>query len=200
MTRARDWYHEMAAGLLYIHSRLNANTRKTLEASSFVYALIELLSEKGLVDIDALDRRKEVVSERLMAKLRENGTGTVLQDPEYDKYTFQDGVEIACKDRVHLCRAACCRLPFALSKQDIREGIVRWELGHPYLIAHNGEGTCYHLNRETRTCEVWDNRPVPCRGFDCRHDERIWRDFEKKEVNPEVTRPDWPGCLAEPAR
>ena len=37
-------------------------------------------------------------------------------------------------DRVHLCKASCCRLPFALSRQDVEEGIVRWDLGQPYLI------------------------------------------------------------------
>jgi Fe-S-cluster containining protein len=193
MTRSRDWYREVADGLLYTHGRLNANTQKTLEASSFLYALIELLGEKGLLDIGELDRRKEAVSERLMARLRQNGTGTVLQDPEYDKYTFEAGVVIDCEHRVDLC----CRLPFALSKQDIREGVVRWELGQPYLIAHDGEGTCCHLDPETRACEVWEKRPVPCRGFDCRNDARIWRDFEKREINPDVTRPDWPACLAE---
>ena len=45
---------EMAEGLLYTHTRLNANTSKTLEATSFLYALIELLGEKGLVSIEEL--------------------------------------------------------------------------------------------------------------------------------------------------
>ncbi len=34
---------EITRGLLYTHTRINANTTRTLEASSFLYALIELL-------------------------------------------------------------------------------------------------------------------------------------------------------------
>ena len=41
----RDLRQEVAEGLLYAHSRLNANTGKTLEAASFLYALVELLSD-----------------------------------------------------------------------------------------------------------------------------------------------------------
>ena len=33
---------QIAEGLLYTHSRLNANTSKTLEATAFLYALVEL--------------------------------------------------------------------------------------------------------------------------------------------------------------
>lgn len=38
---------EVADGLLYTHSRANSNTSRLLEATSFLYALIELLAENG---------------------------------------------------------------------------------------------------------------------------------------------------------
>lgn len=199
LNRRHTLRQEVAEGLLYAHSRLNANTSKTLEVASFLYALVELLDEKGLTAIEELDERKRVVGERLMEQFRQNGSGVVLQDPEYDKYTFQDGAEIDCASRVHLCHAACCRLPFALSKQDIREGIVHWDLGQPYLIAHNGNGTCCHLDCDALACTVWEHRPVPCRGFDCRQDERVWLDFESMVVNPDIGREDWPQCLVQEA-
>ena len=187
----------MVDGLLYTRSRANANTTKTLEAASFLYALVELLSEKGLITVEELDERKRAVGQRLVEQFRRKGNGVMLQDPEYDKYSFEQEVEIDCDSRVHLCRAACCRLPFALSKQDIREGIVRWDLGQPYLIAHNGDGTCCHLDCVTQTCPVWEHRPVPCRAFDCRQNKRIWLDFENMIVNPAIRRPDWPHCVSE---
>ena len=190
-------HQEMAKGLLYAHSRLNANTRKTLEAASFLYALVELLSEKGLLTIEELDERKRVVGQRLAEQFRLNGNGLMLQDPEYDKYAFEQEVEIDCASRVHLCRAACCWLPFALSKQDIREGIVHWDLGQPYLIARNGNGACCHLDPTTQACTVWAQRPVPCRAFDCRKDKRIWLDFERMVINPDIYRDDWPRCLVQ---
>ena len=191
-----DLRRKMAEGLLYAHSRLSANTGKTLEATSFLYALIELLSEKGLISIDELDERKRAVGQRLMEQLREKGTGVVFQDPEHDKYAFDNQAEIDCAGRIPLCHATCCRLPFALSKQDVREGIVRWDLGQPYMIDQGADGCCNHLDRSARACTIWNNRPVPCRGFDCRKDKRIWLDFDKRIPNPAINQPDWARSLA----
>ena len=192
-----DLRQEVAEGLLYTHSRLNANTTKTLEASSFLYALVELMSEKGLITVEELDERKRAVGQRLAEQFRQNGNGVMLQDPEYDKYTFRDGAEIDCENRVHLCKAACCRLPFALSRQDVQEGIVRWDLGQPYLIDQGEDRYCNHLDRCTFGCTIYAHRPVPCRGYDCRNDKRVWLDFENRIVNPAIDRPDWPQCVAE---
>ena len=189
---ARDLRREVTEGLLYAHSRLNTNTSKTLEASSFLYALVELLNEKGLLTIEELDERKRVVGQRLADQLREQGTGVILQNPEDDKYAFKSEVKIDCENRVHLCKAACCRLPFALSKQDVQEGIVHWDLGQPYMIAHDEDGYCQHLARDTFHCKVREHRPIPCRAYDCRNEKRIWLDFENRIVNPNINRPDWP--------
>ena len=113
-----------------------------------------------------------------------------------------DEVTIDCAARVSLCRAACCRLNFALSRQDVREGIVRWDMERPYLIAREPNGCCSHLEAGSMACAVWKNRPAPCRAFDCRRDPRIWVDFEKRIPNPDLARPDWPRCVpvsADPA-
>ncbi len=194
---ALELRQQLATGLLYTHSRLNANTTKTLEAASFLYALVELLNEKGILTVEELDERKRIVGQRLVEQFKRDGNGVMLQDPDYDKYHFDQQVTLDCGERVALCRAACCRLPFALSKQDIREGIVQWDFGQPYLIAHDGNGTCSHLDPETRCCTVWAQRPVPCRGYDCRNDRRIWLDYERKVVNPEIYRDDWPHGLTD---
>ena len=47
-----DLRQQIAEGLLYAHSRANSNTTRTLEAASFLYALIELMGEKGLITIE----------------------------------------------------------------------------------------------------------------------------------------------------
>src|SRR5215469_4282093 len=165
---------EVAEGLFYTHFRLSQNTNKTLEAGAFLYGLIELLSERGLITIQELDERKKKVGERLSVQLREKGIGVMLQDQEEDKYAFQKEAKIDCENRVHFCRASCCRLRFALSKQDIFEGVIRWELGRPYLIAQEKDGYCTHFERGTCRCTVREHRSVPCRGYDCRNDKRIW--------------------------
>jgi hypothetical protein len=178
---------EVAQGLLDSHARANKNAGKTLEIASFCYALIELLQEKGLLTFEDLDDRQKAVSKRLVKKFAEQGIGVVaLQDFKQDKYAFKEEVEIDCARRVHLCQAACCRLDLALSKQDIEEGILKWELGKPYMIAKDAEGYCRHLERTTCRCTVWQHRPIPCRGYDCRQDTRIWLDFANGIVNPNL--------------
>jgi hypothetical protein len=200
--RAEELRQEVARGLLYAHGRLTSNTAKTLESSSFLYALVEVLSEKGLITIDELDARKVLVAERLQRQFREQGMGALFQDPEQDKYTYDKPAVVDCENRVHLCHATCCRLPFALSHQDVREGIVHWDLGQPYLIDQGPDGYCTHLqgdpaNHGACHCTIYANRPLPCRAYDCRNDDRIWVDFEKGIVNPLIERADWPHCLAE---
>lgn len=179
---------EIAGGLRYTHSRANSNTAKLLEVSSFAYAAIELLAEKGLIDIEVLDRKKKEIADRLVEKFRQEGVGAAYQDPEHDKYAFESSVEIDCENRLHLCKAACCRLRFALSHQDVEEGIVQWDFAHPYFIAHREDGYCSHLDRGHMNCTVHQNRPVPCRAYDCRKDNRIWSDFEQRIVSPELSK------------
>ncbi|HYG79486.1 MAG TPA: YkgJ family cysteine cluster protein [Pyrinomonadaceae bacterium] len=185
-TKDETMRSEVADGLLYAHSRANSNTAKLLEVSSFAYAAIELLAERGLIDIEDLDRKKKEIAGRLIEKFREEGIGAAYQEPEHDKYTFAGSVEIDCPSRLHLCKAACCRLRFALSHQDVEEGIVQWDFGHPYFIAQGDDGYCRHLDRNSLGCSIHGHRPVPCRGYDCRQDKRIWSDFERRIVSPEL--------------
>jgi Fe-S-cluster containining protein len=179
---------EVAEGLLYTHTRVNANTTKTLEASSFLYALIELLDEKGLISIEELDERKKQVAKRLVEKFVESGIGLLYQDSGEDKYEFKQEAFVDCQSRLHVCKAVCCKFPFALSKQDVEEGIIRWEFGRPYLIAHDADGYCIHMDRNTYNCTVREHRPVPCRGFTCENNEKwhVWHDYEAKVINKEL--------------
>ena len=79
------------------------------------------------------------------------------------KYDFPGGALVDCENRVHVCRAACCKLPLALSKEDVEEGALRWELGQPYMIAHTADGYCVHMDRETRRCGVYGVSARPSR-------------------------------------
>ncbi len=180
--------NEVSDGLLFNHTRINFNTTKTLESTSFLYALIELLSEKGMISIDELDKRKKEVAERQVKKFAETGIGLMYQTPEFDKYNFKKEACIDCQSRLDVCKANCCKFPFALSRQDIEERIVRWEFGKPYLIAHDTDGYCVHLNRENYKCTVHEHRPVPCRGFDCKDNKKwkVWQDYDQKILNPEL--------------
>lgn len=133
------FHKDLSSGLLYTHTRINASSTKTLETASFLYALIELLNEKGILTIEELDERKKQIAARLVKKFVESGIGLLYQDPEYDKYTFEHEADVDCQGKLSVCRAICCKFPFALSRQDVEEGIIRWEFGRPYLIAHGSD-------------------------------------------------------------
>jgi hypothetical protein len=51
------------------------------------------------------------------------------------------GVEIDCPRRIPLYKAACCRLRFALSRQDVEEGIVQWGFP-PSFPSHTPSNPC----------------------------------------------------------
>src|SRR5919205_3632775 len=178
--------NNVAAGLMYAHGRENANTSKVLEVASFSYALIELLMERGVISVEELDERKRQVGQRLTEKFAEKGMGVALTNDEQDKYAYEGSVEIDCESRMALCRGACCRLSFALTVQDLEEGRVKWDLGRPYMIRHDEDGYCHHVERTSKRCRVYENRPVVCRAYDCRKDKRIWEDFENRIVSPDL--------------
>jgi Fe-S-cluster containining protein len=186
---------EMVRGLVYTHNRANANTAAAHEANAALRVLVDLLVEQGLVDRNAFEARRIESSERLRREYVDRGMAVAMQDFAESKYEFKGASGIDCDTRIDLCKSACCRLPFALSKQDVREGVVKWDPGQPYMNARGSDGYCTHLDRCSGGCTIYNNRPIPCRGYDCRNDKRIWIDFENREINPRLADPDWPHCL-----
>jgi hypothetical protein len=161
-----------------------------LEASAFIYALIEVLDERGIVTIEELAECKRMVGQRLVEQLRRIGEGVVLQDADGDKYIFQREAQVDCEGRLSICKSICCKFPFALSRQDVEEGIIRSEFGRPYLIALGDDGYCMYLDRDTSCYTDHQHRPVPRRSFDCRNSERwhVRKDYEKIAPNDELNR------------
>lgn len=186
---------DLINGLIYSHNRANKNTAEVHRANATLQAVVELLVEQGVLTNEELAKRQRSKSEKLRENYVQEGMAVAMQEFQVSKYDFKGGAEIDCENRLHLCKAACCKLPLALSKEDVQEGIVKWDLGQPYMMTRNGDGYCVHLERGTCRCTIYKQRPIPCRGYDCRKDERIWLNFEKKVVNPRIEEPDWPACL-----
>ncbi|MGH9765830.1 MAG: YkgJ family cysteine cluster protein [Blastocatellia bacterium] len=186
---------DVLRGLIYAHNRANANTAAAHEANATLRVLVEVLVEQGLVDREAFEARRAQSSEKLRREYVEHGMAVAMQEFGVSKYEFKGGAEIDCESRLHLCKAACCRLPFALSKEDVQEGIVKWDLGQPYLNARDGDGYCAQMERGSCRCTIYHHRPIPCRGYDCRKDERIWLDFERRLINPRFGEMIWPERL-----
>ncbi len=88
--------------------------------------------------------------------------------------------------RKSICKAICCSFNFALTKDEVDRGIIKWNKEWPYFISKEEDGYCSHLNRETLECEIWENRPQRCRKYDCRKDPKVWIDWEKKIINEKI--------------
>jgi hypothetical protein len=176
---------EILEGFLYSYRQMDTNAVKVYEASAHLYSLIELLVAKGIIGVEELDQRKKAVEKRLQDSFKEAGIGVRVQRSDIDKYRLPEEAKIDCEKRQHLCRAACCKLTYALSLQDISEGI-RWSLGKPFMNAREADGYCVHLQRDSFKCSIYEHRPIVCRQYDCRNDRRIWLDFEKMIVNPDL--------------
>jgi|GEM_PF-490005 len=164
----------------------DAATGPVLSSAAAAYAMIHLLATEDRLTDEELNRAEEGVGDYI------RNDGVVLQENESDKYALTDGVRIDCENRVHLCKAACCALAFPLSRQDVAEGVVRWNPQRPYENARGSDGYCVHLlTEQPRRCSIYAQRPAPCRMYDCRRNASIWQDFERK-----IPSPDLPALLA----
>jgi Fe-S-cluster containining protein len=90
------------------------------------------------------------------------------------------------EERRHICGSICCSFTFALTKRDVEEGFARWNPKRPYFIAREADGYCPHLDRKTLLCTIWEHRPERCRKYDCRNDNTVWIDWEKKIINQNI--------------
>jgi Fe-S-cluster containining protein len=178
-------HQDLVDGMLYMHNRVNSTSTKLLDSMATFTAAVELLAERGLISIEELEARKQTVAEQLAQSFVED-SGVILMEADEDKYDFKHVADVDCVARIPYCQAACCSLDFALSRQDVEEGIIRWDLGDPYMSRREADGHCHHLDRTTRFCSVRDARPIPCRAYTCRNDKRIWKDFEKMEIQPNL--------------
>lgn len=200
---------EIVDGLIHCHQQTNKLAEQIFEAAAQISAVTSILHERGLLTDEELAAHRQVEEQRLTALFQQKNVGVQLEDRYGDKYAIpQDALPpIDCASRLHLCHAACCALRFRLTVQDVREGVMRWDLGGPYLNRQEQDGYCAHLDRAGRHCGIYAHRPAICRVYDCRNDERIWLDFEQAIINPAlfehdddgVHRPSFPKREAEAA-
>jgi hypothetical protein len=121
----------------------------------------------------------------LVKRIKAEGTqrGVVHLATFRDKHAVASA-EIDCAARLHLCQARCCTFAVSLSPQDVREGKLRWSLHEPYLLERDrATGYCQCMDG-AGGCTVYEDRPGTCRAYDCRHDGRVWIDFEARLPAP----------------
>lgn len=94
------------------------------------------------------------------------------------------GEPIDCESRIDLCQARCCSYGVVLSRGDVESGQLSWEIDHPYKLRREADGYCVHLGRDDARCGRYDHRPATCRRYSCKHDARVWLDFEARIPAP----------------
>jgi Fe-S-cluster containining protein len=177
---------EIIKGFENTYFIIDDNISKTFQASVNLYALINLLIDKKVIKKNEFDRRKKEVEKQLIDGYKKAGIGIIVHDQAFaDKYELTSQVEIDCASKMHICKGACCRFVYCLTIQDIHEGI-RWNLSHPFTCLKGDNDYCIYLREDDMRCSIHDKRPLSCRQFDCRNDERIWLDFDKEIINPNL--------------
>lgn len=154
-----------------------------IDVTSRVFAMLEEMIANGQLDLKSFEERRLRIQQK--EEQRVQNSAIVYVDNTIDKYKLEDSPKIDCESRLDLCKARCCKLAFALSFQDLDEGVLKWNYSQPYQISQKEDGYCIHHGGDGKGCLVYENRPAVCRNYDCWNDKRIWVDYEKRIVAPE---------------
>ncbi len=176
----KDIERQMERGSLFTHSALSKQSARINEIESFLYGVIDVLTQKGLAPPEDLKNAVEDVRQEMVLKGEMSNPGLSLRvDGEEDS----EFIPVNCNERMHICEAVCCKLNFALSAEEVEGGKVRWDLGQPYMIRQAPSCYCTHINSKDKKCTIYGDRPSVCKKYSCAKDTRIWKDFEKMELN-----------------
>lgn len=180
----REIERQVERGSMFTHTAIGRNALRLGEAEAYLYGLIDVLMAKGLLDSKELQAATEKVRNQLAHDGDVPNAGVSLRI-DAPKETQHPAVKVNCAERMHICKAICCKLDFALTAEEVEAGDVKWDLGRPYYIRHCPQGFCVHNDRGTGNCSAYDHRPTICRTYSCAKDIRIWKNFENMELNGE---------------
>jgi len=118
----------------------------------------------------------------LLEKLMENGSLFIYGDEDD---TEEPEINYGC-ERKKDCNSVCCSFIFALTKEEVEKGIIKWNQKRPYFIAREEDGFCPHLDRKNLLCVIYNDRPIRCRKYHCCNDPNVWNDWDKGILNSNV--------------
>ncbi len=165
----RDLVLKLAAQVVTLTDELTKRLDHGAPATATVEAAVDAVVAQTVASIRAADDG----GSRVGIDLSDDGS----------KYEVEGAAGIPCAELIPLCRARCCTFVFALSTEDLDEGVIRFDYGQPYMIRQRSDGYCVH-NDTARGCTVHAQRPRTCRTYDCRADKRVWIDYEKRIPAP----------------
>jgi Fe-S-cluster containining protein len=183
-TSAGELARQTERAQLFMHTALGRNAIRLHEVESFAFGVLDVLLSKGLVSNEEISAAVQRVRDETSARGEALGVGVALRVDEGT--TPEDAtVVVNCEERMPICHSICCKLDFPLTVEEVEAGRVQWDLGRPYHIRHDADGFCTHRDRDTGFCDTYGSRPGICRGYSCAHDTRIWKDFDRMELNTE---------------
>ncbi len=112
---------------------------------------------------------------------------TLLEVPS-GEIRIEDGADGAyllfdceCLDALPYCRAQCCGLIGTIVTPDeyhSEKYQADWdERTNGMVLKRDADGMCYALDRDTKRCSIYEDRPQTCRNFHCTRDAnaRGWK-------------------------
>lgn len=154
------------------------NERLVAELATALDTLLQILRLRETLAPGHLDMLERVRRHAKLAREPQISLSTVD-----DKYAVENS-QVDCAALMHLCHGRCCSFNIPLSQQDLDEGKLAWRIREPYLLAQSEAGYCVYQDLATGFCGTYDARPATCRAYDCRHDTRVWLDFEARLPAP----------------
>jgi hypothetical protein len=86
-------------------------------------------------------------------------------------YGLEDDSEpdafVDCASKISSCKAGCCSYVFALTREEVRRGIYKYNPDRPYYMAKDADGLCPYLDRTAYFCTIHEMRPLRCRKYTC---------------------------------
>jgi hypothetical protein len=179
----RELDEQTRRGSLFAQAVASDQIARANQTEAAVYGLIDLLIAKGALTAEEVT----AAIEQTGADMRDAGRQATLEVIVRDDGSAPavSAGEIDCAARIPFCQAACCRLRWPLTLEEVESGPVQWDLGRPFLNRHAAHGYCHRFDTGSHGCTVYEQRPPPCRQYSCAGDDRIWLDFEHMLPNTE---------------
>src|SRR5215470_2819187 len=98
---------QVERGNLFTHSALSRQSARINEIESFLFAVIDLVTQKGIAAPDELSEAVRKVREEMLEKHELSYPGISLRtdDPADNEF-----IPVNCDERLHICKAVCCKL------------------------------------------------------------------------------------------
>lgn len=186
---------QVERGSVFTNAVLQRGFARLDHLETYLSALIDVLEAKGVAStqelVDFVEAPPAPAAERTGPAADAPVPNAISwpsialrSDPD-DEDLGRTTQRVDCAERMHVCHAVCCKLKFPLSEPEVEARVVKWDVGHPYVIRQDADGYCSHNDRATGGCGVYADRPRVCRRYSCADDPRIWKDFEAMVLNEE---------------